>query len=234
VSVSRSPWLPIYTSTRCPRVRWPNGVHEAACTRGPTMQQLKRVLLAHKVGHMDEREGRVNSVLHGFPLTSTHRVTLSHWPPADGNATTLVLKTCTVRKPRAIAPMHLLRSDWLACKRSRADQRWRRRNVSRQHRSVARTPAQAAARLWEKDQLVDLSLAAEVCFEQGLSESLVSIETIRQSLLRLGVRWQRTKRGITSPDPDYVKKKNGATPSWPWPGTTDGLLATRMRYGAVA
>jgi hypothetical protein len=45
------------------------------------------------------------------------------------------------------------------------------------------------------------SRAAEVCFEQGLTESLVSIETIRQVLLRLGVGWQRTKHWITSPDP---------------------------------
>ena len=52
-----------------------------------------------------------------------------------------------------------------------------------------------------------LALAAEVCFEQGLTESLMSIETIRQALLRLGVGWQRAKHWITSPDPDYVRKK---------------------------
>src|SRR5215467_6177331 len=38
----------------------------------------------------------------------------------------------------------------------------------------------------KKTSLWTLSLAAEVCFEQGLTESLVSIETIRQALLRLG------------------------------------------------
>ena len=43
-----------------------------------------------------------------------------------------------------------------------------------------------------------LALAADVCFEQGLTESLVSIETIRQALLRLGVGWQRAKHWITS------------------------------------
>jgi hypothetical protein len=55
-----------------------------------------------------------------------------------------------------------------------------------------------------------LSLAAEVCFEQGLTENLMSIEAIRQALLRLGVGWQRAKHWITSPDPDYVKKKTTA------------------------
>jgi transposase len=78
-----------------------------------------------------------------------------------------------------------------------------------------------------------LALAADVCFEQGLTESVVSIETIRQALLRLGVGWQRAKHWITSPDPDYVKKKNGATPSLLWPSARDGSSATRMRCGGV-
>jgi transposase len=54
-----------------------------------------------------------------------------------------------------------------------------------------------------------LELAAEVSFEQGLTEKQVSIETIRQALKRLGVGWQRAKHWITSPDPEYVRKKNG-------------------------
>lgn len=79
-----------------------------------------------------------------------------------------------------------------------------------------------------------LALAADVCFEQGLTESVVSIETIRQALLRLGVSWQRAKHWITSPDPDYLKKKNDATPSLRWPSARDGLSAIRMRCGGAA
>ena len=59
----------------------------------------------------------------------------------------------------------------------------------------------------KKTSVWTLALAAEVCFEQGLTANLVSIETIRQALLRLGVGWQRAKHWITSPDPDYVRKK---------------------------
>ncbi|HEX4205960.1 MAG TPA: helix-turn-helix domain-containing protein [Ktedonobacteraceae bacterium] len=59
----------------------------------------------------------------------------------------------------------------------------------------------------KKTSVWTLALLAEVCFEQGLTEHVVSIETIRQALLRLGVGWQRAKRWITSPDPDYVRKK---------------------------
>lgn len=57
-----------------------------------------------------------------------------------------------------------------------------------------------------------LRLAAEVCFEQGLTVNQVSIETIRQALKRLRVGWQRAKHWITSPDPEYLRKKSGAMP----------------------
>lgn len=56
-----------------------------------------------------------------------------------------------------------------------------------------------------------LALAAEVCHEQGLTERPVSIELIRQALKRLGVGWQRAKDWITSPDPQYERKKRGET-----------------------
>jgi transposase len=56
-----------------------------------------------------------------------------------------------------------------------------------------------------------LDLAAEVSFEQGLTAEQVSGETIRTVLKRLGVGWRRAKHWITSPDPEYTRKKTGAT-----------------------
>jgi hypothetical protein len=56
-----------------------------------------------------------------------------------------------------------------------------------------------------------LALAAEISFAQGLTPRLVSDETIRLALRRLGVAWKRAKHWITSPDPAYARKKNGAT-----------------------
>ena len=52
-------------------------------------------------------------------------------------------------------------------------------------------------------------MAAQVSFEEGLVQRRVSGETIRATLARLlgGVRWQRAKRWITSPDPLYERKK---------------------------
>ena len=66
-----------------------------------------------------------------------------------------------------------------------------------------------------------LELAAEVCFEHGLTVSQMSIETIRQVLGRLGVGWQRAKNWITSPDPEYARKKK----------RRDTLIAQAQHYG---
>jgi transposase len=56
-----------------------------------------------------------------------------------------------------------------------------------------------------------LPLVAEVCAEIGLTAERVSGETIRQTLVRLDIRWQRAKHWISSPDPEYAKKKPVAT-----------------------
>ncbi|SRR5579871_547658 len=65
-------------------------------------------------------------------------------------------------------------------------------------------------RLFGKETSVwTLELAAEVAFERGLTTWRVSDETVRATLARMGVRWQRAKDWITSPDPDYARKKAG-------------------------
>jgi transposase len=52
-----------------------------------------------------------------------------------------------------------------------------------------------------------LQLAAQVSFEKGLTKERVSPETIRSTLKRLGMNWQRAKNWINSPDPQYQRKK---------------------------
>ena len=56
-----------------------------------------------------------------------------------------------------------------------------------------------------------MELAAEVSVAEGITAERVSGETIRQAILRLGIRWKRAKRWITSPDPEYARKKVPAT-----------------------
>ena len=55
-----------------------------------------------------------------------------------------------------------------------------------------------------------LALVAQECVKQGWTHCLVSSETIRQTLKRLGINWKRAKHWITSPDPLYYKKKRRA------------------------
>jgi transposase len=51
--------------------------------------------------------------------------------------------------------------------------------------------------------------AAEVSFERGLTRERASGETVRATLARLGVRWMRAKKWISSPDPHYAARKKG-------------------------
>lgn len=52
-----------------------------------------------------------------------------------------------------------------------------------------------------------LHRAAEVALAEGLTPHLVSHETVRLALKRLGSSWKRAKHWITSPDPAYARKK---------------------------
>jgi transposase len=96
-----------------------------------------------------------------------------------------------------------------------------RRGSSRPHTIHAAFDSEGAERLREMlhrdprqfgkpTSLWTLDLAAQVSFEEGLTEGRVSGETIRATLARLGVRWERAKRWIESPDPEYERKKGRA------------------------
>ena len=56
-----------------------------------------------------------------------------------------------------------------------------------------------------------LALAAEVSCAEEVTIEHVSGETVRATLARLGITWQRAKRWIASPDPAYARKKASAT-----------------------
>lgn len=93
---------------------------------------------------------------------------------------------------------------------------------SRPHRLTAAFDAAAAERLRtllhqsprtfdQPTSLWTLDLAAAVCCSEGITNERVTGETIRVTLQRLGVCWQRAKQWITSPDPAYARKKSNAT-----------------------
>jgi transposase len=56
-----------------------------------------------------------------------------------------------------------------------------------------------------------LALLVKQCVRLGWMARPVSIETMRQTLSRVGINWKRAKRWITSPDPWYQEKKRLAT-----------------------
>jgi len=70
-----------------------------------------------------------------------------------------------------------------------------------------------------------LALAAEVSFAQGLTSERVSREAVRTALQRLGLRWKRAQQWITSPDPEYVRKKR------PRPPNCAGGAPSGVRFG---
>ena len=48
---------------------------------------------------------------------------------------------------------------------------------------------------------------AQVSFEQGITSTLVSDESVRRALKRLKTYWKRAKHWITGPDPQDLLKK---------------------------
>ena len=66
---------------------------------------------------------------------------------------------------------------------------------------------QSPRKFGQETSLWTLALLAQVSYENKLVESLVSIETMRATLERFGIQWARAKHWITSPDPDYLRKK---------------------------
>jgi hypothetical protein len=55
-----------------------------------------------------------------------------------------------------------------------------------------------------------LKLLAEVCHEQGLSPTTLSLPTMLDAIVRLDVNWKRAKHWIVSPDPAYALQKSNA------------------------
>lgn len=87
------------------------------------------------------------------------------------------------------------------------------------HRAFAAAAAERLKQLLHRSprefgqptSLWTLDLLAQVSFAEGLTSALVSGETVRATLVRLGIAWKRAKHWLTSPDPAYQRKKVAAT-----------------------
>lgn len=109
--------------------------------------------------------------------------------------------------------LHAFASDGLACLTAKSHARedpgrvWDRRHDDDLKELLHRQPREFG----KPTSLWTLALVAEVCHQKGWTPRVLSSETIRQALKRLGVGWERAKHWITSPDPEYAKKKSGGT-----------------------
>jgi transposase len=65
----------------------------------------------------------------------------------------------------------------------------------------------------KNSSLWTLKLLAEVCHEQGLSQTQLSAPTLLDAIVRLEVSWKRAKHWVVSPDPAYALKKSNETGS---------------------
>lgn len=63
----------------------------------------------------------------------------------------------------------------------------------------------------KETSLWTLGLLAQVVYEQGITPTLLSAETVRRAVTRLGWSWKRAKSFIASPDPAYTRKKSVET-----------------------
>jgi transposase len=128
---------------------------------------------------------------------------------AEGQSANVIARNLRCTGPTARNAIHAFRREGLDCLREKS---------SRPHSNGPLLDASAAeplrailhqsprtfdqpTSLWTLDRL------ATVCFAKGLSPRLLSGETIRVALTRLGIRWKRAKQWITSPDPAYARKK---------------------------
>ena len=57
-----------------------------------------------------------------------------------------------------------------------------------------------------------LKRRAEVCHEQGLSDTTLAGPTMLEAIVRVGVKWPRATHWIVSPDPAYERTKTPRPP----------------------
>jgi len=109
--------------------------------------------------------------------------------------------------------IHAFHQNGLAClqksSRSRHDDQRAFNEAARQalQELIRRSPRE----LGHETSLWTLELLAQVSFEQGLTATPITGETVRATLAAMGIGWRRAKHWISSPDPHYQTKKNDGT-----------------------
>ncbi len=132
---------------------------------------------------------------------------------ADGQATTAIARSLRCNDQTIRNAIHTFHQRGLAALQPKSSRPQTTQAVfTDRRRERLRALLHQSPRTFGKQSSVwTLQLAAEVSYAQGITSRQVSDETIRTALTQLGVSWKRAKHWISSPDPDYARKKNDAT-----------------------
>ncbi len=109
--------------------------------------------------------------------------------------------------------IHAFRDEGLACLKEKSSRpRSARPLLDRVFDEALRELLHRSPRVFGKHRSTwTLGLLAEVCCEKGWTPRVLSRESLRLAVQRLGVSWRRAKHWIRSPDPAYARKKKPAT-----------------------
>lgn len=160
----------------------------------------------------EERAGLRQSLKskHGFTVRRAHMLLLS----ADEQLKVDMIGERLGCQGQALREaIHAFHREGLAClqpkpKGNRQDQRALNEAARQQlGELVRRSPRE----LGYDTSLWTLPLLAEACLKQGLVTSAITGETVRATLVAMGIMWRRAKQRISSPDLQYARKKSAAT-----------------------
>jgi transposase len=132
---------------------------------------------------------------------------------ASGQAPVLIARNlgCTAASVRNA--IHAFQADGLVCLKEKSSRPKTARPVldENYHEPLRHLLHQSPRTFGKHRGTWTLALVAQVCFERGWTPRLLSIDTIRLAIRRLGVSWRRAKHWLTSPDPAYARKKKRGT-----------------------
>jgi transposase len=134
-------------------------------------------------------------------------------PSARGDSPSTIARAlgCTARTARNV--IHAFAHEGLDCLQEKSS----RPHSARPFLDASHTEAlkdllhHSPRSLGKPTSLWTLDLVAEVCHQRGWTPRPLTGEAIRVALKRLGIRWRRAKRWLTSPDPAYARKQKPGT-----------------------
>jgi transposase len=132
---------------------------------------------------------------------------------AAGQSPPLIARNLGCTSPSVRNALHAFHAQGLACLRAKSSRpKSARPLLDATYDEALRDLLHRSPRTFFKRRSTwTLALVAQVCYERGWTPRLLSIESIRLAIHRLGISWRRAKDWITSPDPAYARKKKPAT-----------------------